>query len=194
MSTKSESTRTLIIQSAGRLFLDKGYSATSMRDIVAASGVTMGGIYNHFSGKEEIFDLVFQENHPFRRVMPFMMQAQGDSLELLVHDVARRMIVALGDSPDLLKLLFIEIVEFQGRHLAASVTAGFPEVMELGGRFLPFQTQLRPIPPFTLARAFIGLFFSYFMTDMFLPRQFLNGDQDLEHFVNIYLHGVLEQQ
>ena len=194
MSTKSESTRTLIIQSACRLFLDKGYSATSMRDIVAASGVTMGGIYNHFSGKEEIFDLVFQENHPFRRVLPSMMQAQGDSLELFVHDIARRMIAALGDSPDVLKLMFIEIVEFQGRHFTASFAAGVPEVMELVGRFMPFETQLRPIPPFTLARAFIGLFFSYFITDIFLPRQFVNGNQDFEQFVNIYLHGVLEQK
>jgi AcrR family transcriptional regulator len=192
MTNKAETTRNQIIQSAFGLFLEKGYSATSMRDIVVASGVTMGGIYNHFSGKEAIFTCVFEENHPFRRVLPSMMQAKGDSLEALVHDAAQRMIQALGDSPDILKLMFIEIVEFQGRHFTASFTGGAPGVMDLIGRFTAFEGQVRPIPPFTLARAFIGLFFSYFITGMFLPHQFLNQNQDFDQFVNIYLHGILE--
>jgi AcrR family transcriptional regulator len=192
MTTKAETTRSQIVHSAFQLFLEKGYSATSMRDIVAASGVTMGGIYNHFSGKEAIFDLVFQENQPIRRALPSIMQAEGDTLERLIHDAARRMVKTLGDQPDVLKLMFIEIVEFQGRHMAEAIAVGYPEVMQLVSRFTVFEGQIRSIPPFTLARSFIGLFFAFFMTTLILPAQFQNQEQDLEQFVNIYLHGILE--
>lgn len=193
MTQKAEATRAQIVQSAYRLFLENGYSATSMRNIVSASGVTMGGIYNHFANKEEIFSAVFQQNHPFKWVLPSMAQAEGDTLEALVRDVARRMLKALGDSPDALKLMFTEVVEFRGCHMAQSFEEGAHSgVLELMNRFLAFQDQIRPIPPFTLARSFIGFFFSFFITGMFLPPQFLNPEKDFDLFVEIYLNGILE--
>ncbi|KNF07709.1 transcriptional regulator, TetR family [Gottschalkia purinilytica] len=44
-----------IIQHAFDLFAEKGYSETSIDDIVKASGVSKGGIYYYFNSKEEIF-------------------------------------------------------------------------------------------------------------------------------------------
>jgi AcrR family transcriptional regulator len=193
MATKGEATRSLILQAAYRLFLEKGYSAASMRDIVAASGITMGGIYNHFSGKEQIFDAVFQEYNPIQQVLPAILLAEGDSLEALVHDAARRMIEGLGESSQGLKLMFIEIVEFQGRHFEAALEVGFPQAMRLASGFVQFQGQVRPIPLPALARSFIGLFFSYFMTSLIFPGRFAPQAGDMEQFVDIYLHGILEQ-
>ena len=52
---------------------------------------------------------------------------------------------------------------------------------------------LRPIPLLVLVRAFIGLFFSYIMTDLIIGDQLPPemGENALEHFVEIYLHGIL---
>ncbi len=36
-------------------FLLKGFERTSMNDVVKRSGITKGGIYHYFSGKEELF-------------------------------------------------------------------------------------------------------------------------------------------
>ena len=193
MSTKGEATRSQIMQAAYRLFLDKGYSATSMRDIVAASGITMGGIYNHFAGKEQLFSAVFTESNPIRQVLPAILQAEGDSLEAVVHDSARRMIEGLGERPEVLKLMFIEIVEFQGVHFEAALEVGFPQAMRVAAGFVQFRGQVRPIPLPVLARSFIGLFFSYFMTSLIFPGRFPSQDGDLDQFVDIYLHGILEQ-
>jgi len=192
MPAKGEATRSLILQAAYALFLDKGYSAASMRDVVAASGITMGGIYNHFNSKEEIFDAIFQENNLMTQVLPLLTQAQGDSLEALVYDAARRMIRGLGQNPGGLKLMFIEIVEFQGRHFADALEVGLPQAIQLAGGFMRFQDQVREIPPIVLARSFIGLFFSYFMTGLIFPGRFPDPQGGLEPFVDIYLHGILE--
>lgn len=52
--TKSEQTREKIIAQAALLFNQKGYSGTSIDDIMQATGLKKGGIYNHFRNKEEI--------------------------------------------------------------------------------------------------------------------------------------------
>jgi len=193
MVTKGEITRSQIVQAAYRLFLEKGYSATSMRDLVAASGITMGGIYNHFAGKEQLFEAVFQEYNPIHQVIPLIVQAEGESLEALVQDAARRMISGLGERSQALKLMFIEIVEFQGKHFEISIESEFSQAMLLAERFLHFQEQVRPLPLPTLVRSFSGLFFSYFMTSLIFPQRFFSQD-DLTNFVDIFLHGILEQR
>ncbi|MCU0465145.1 MAG: TetR/AcrR family transcriptional regulator [Anaerolineae bacterium] len=52
---KSEHTRAVILAQAAELFNINGYSGTSMSDIMRATGLEKGGIYNHFpGGKEEL--------------------------------------------------------------------------------------------------------------------------------------------
>ncbi|WP_456433244.1 TetR/AcrR family transcriptional regulator [Nitratifractor sp.] len=54
METESHPTRQKILESALRLFSEKGYKATTVRDIAADVGIRAGAIYNHFKNKEEI--------------------------------------------------------------------------------------------------------------------------------------------
>jgi len=44
----------MIIRKASELFNMKGYAGCSMSDLMAATGLKKGGIYNHFSDKDEI--------------------------------------------------------------------------------------------------------------------------------------------
>jgi len=60
MITKSEQTRAHIIEQAAHLFNKKGYSGTSMSDILEATGLAKGGIYGHFNSKEEIAVQAFE--------------------------------------------------------------------------------------------------------------------------------------
>src|SRR5438270_13152634 len=43
-----------ILHTAARLFQQRGYDATSMNDISAALKLSKGGLYHHFSSKNEI--------------------------------------------------------------------------------------------------------------------------------------------
>lgn len=53
--------RTQIIEAAISCFLEKGYTNTSMSDIIKASGLSSGSIYSHFSGKEDILITAINE-------------------------------------------------------------------------------------------------------------------------------------
>ena len=52
--SKAEQTKAHIIQQAAAVFNQKGYAGTSMADIMQATGLKKGGIYNHFKNKDDI--------------------------------------------------------------------------------------------------------------------------------------------
>ena len=58
--TKGEATRQKIIEQAAPLFNRLGYAGCSMQDIMAATGLEKGGLYRHFSSKEELAEAVFR--------------------------------------------------------------------------------------------------------------------------------------
>jgi TetR/AcrR family acrAB operon transcriptional repressor len=188
---KGQQTRDHILASAYTLFLQQGYNATSMRDIVRQSGITMGGIYAHFQNKEEIFTAVLEKDNPFTAMLPVMQSAAGDTLEEFVHDLAAHMLNALGQQRQALNLIFIEIVEFNGVHFNNITSSNLPLAMGIVTRFYELAPDLRPIPLPVLARSFIGLFFSYFMTAILVKDHFTVDPESLVQFVDIYLHGIL---
>jgi len=58
---QSEQTKKRIADSARPLFTQKGYAATSIEDIVAATGSSKGNIYYHFESKEGLFLYLVEE-------------------------------------------------------------------------------------------------------------------------------------
>ncbi|MFB8180080.1 TetR family transcriptional regulator [Streptomyces sp. NPDC055966] len=53
-SSKSEQTRALILETAMRLFQERGYDKTTMRAIAQEAGVSVGNAYYYFAGKEHL--------------------------------------------------------------------------------------------------------------------------------------------
>ena len=61
-----KSKRQIILEAAARSFRDKGYQATSMRDLADAVNLKASSLYNHISSKEEILkDICFENAHRF---------------------------------------------------------------------------------------------------------------------------------
>ena len=59
-----------IIQAAVDEFLENGYEGTSMESIARRAGVSKGGLYHHFSSKDEILLLANQKlNEPIQAIM-----------------------------------------------------------------------------------------------------------------------------
>ncbi|MFJ1973312.1 TetR family transcriptional regulator [Streptomyces sp. NPDC087903] len=52
--SKSEQTRALILETAMRLFQERGYDKTTMRAIAKEAGVSVGNAYYYFEGKEHL--------------------------------------------------------------------------------------------------------------------------------------------
>ncbi len=58
---RTAATRARLIDSARKLFAEKGFSAVSTEAIVAAAGVTRGALYHQFHDKAALFAAVYEE-------------------------------------------------------------------------------------------------------------------------------------
>jgi AcrR family transcriptional regulator len=56
---QAEATRQLLVSVARELFMEGGYAATSVEDIIQRAGVARGALYHHFTGKDALFRAVY---------------------------------------------------------------------------------------------------------------------------------------
>lgn len=56
---QAEATRELLVGIARERFVEQGYAATAIDDIVRRAGIAKGALYHHFSGKDALFKAVY---------------------------------------------------------------------------------------------------------------------------------------
>lgn len=63
---ESELTKEKIIEAALYIFLEKGFSKTSVEDIVSSLGLTRGAFYWHFKDKDDLFKCIIEKEQSQR--------------------------------------------------------------------------------------------------------------------------------
>jgi TetR/AcrR family transcriptional repressor of nem operon len=91
---KGERTRERIIRQAAPLFNQRGYEGSSMNEIMAATNLEKGGIYRHFSGKEQLaaeaFDYAWAEALQARRSDLESVENSVDKLKQYIENFVER--------------------------------------------------------------------------------------------------------
>jgi TetR/AcrR family transcriptional regulator, transcriptional repressor for nem operon len=91
---KGERTRERIIRQAAPLFNQRGYEGSSMNEIMAATNLEKGGIYRHFSGKEQLaaeaFDYAWAEALKARRSDLESVENSVDKLKQYIENFVER--------------------------------------------------------------------------------------------------------
>lgn len=185
--------RAQIVAASHRLFLEQGFHGTTMRQIAAESGMALGSLYNHFTDKDDLFRAVFEAYNPYPILMLALENSQGPTTADLARTAARRLVTALSARPDLVKLVFIDVVEFQGKHLALAYPAIAPGMQKFADRLHREPGALRPISDEGLLRAFFGLFYTFHMTEMLLgkPADPEGQAEAVQEMIEVYLNGIL---
>jgi len=94
MAPRETDTKERIERSAMRLFVERGFGETSIREIAILAGVSQGAMYNHYVSKEELAWELFSRN--FSQIGQELRQIAaeqgtiGAKLRDLVHHVFRR--------------------------------------------------------------------------------------------------------
>jgi len=192
---KGETTRLAIEDAAVSLFMEQGYHATSMRQIADRADLALGGIYNHFGSKEEIFEAIIVDKHPYKKVLPLILAAEGETMDEFLGNAARVIIRELTSQPYYVRLMLIEIAEFNGAHGASLIKELAPKVLPVFEKLVKSRKGLRVTHPVILMRSFIGMVLSYMLTDIVISNSILNKlmpKNSLDAFVDIYMHGILK--
>jgi AcrR family transcriptional regulator len=61
LRARYDARRQRIVDTAARLFAERGYHATSIEDLVTAGGLTRGGLYHYVEGKQDLLFGVLDE-------------------------------------------------------------------------------------------------------------------------------------
>lgn len=156
--------REQLLKTAFLLFSERGYRATSIRDIAKASGVTEGLLYHYFTGKADLFSAVLTEYAPFKTFDPLfetagdrpiseVLRAAGYAFLALVRErraFALTMLTEAPGNPELGALLgsFLQSISARlaaflayhqaAKHLDPSVDVEAAAQAFLGGLFLRF--------------------------------------------------------
>lgn len=73
-----------IIQTAARLFKEKGYSAVTMRDLASEMGIKAASLYNHITSKQEMLrDIIISLAEEFTEGMALIQQSEVSSIDKL---------------------------------------------------------------------------------------------------------------
>jgi AcrR family transcriptional regulator len=108
----SASTKRALVDVAEELFTESGYASTSLDAIVAGARVTKGALYHHFSGKQALFEAVFERvetdaskaiNKALRgKKDPWDKAAAGVQAFLMIVQEARYRRIVIQDGPAVL--------------------------------------------------------------------------------------------
>ena len=99
--------REKIVESARKLFAEKGYANTSIPDLVNAAGVTRGALYFYFKSKDELFGEVFERvlREMFARALAAV--AEGPNLWARIHNGREAFLDSCGE-PEVYRIVLID--------------------------------------------------------------------------------------
>jgi AcrR family transcriptional regulator len=101
-------TREQILDSSLKLFSDKGFARTSVRDIAQAAGITDAAIYYHFPSKRDLFEALIEERG-FTAALEGLERAEVTiGPEEAIPVIATNALEMMYANRDLMKLLMVE--------------------------------------------------------------------------------------
>lgn len=92
-NTKGEKTKERLIESAAHLFLQKGYSATGINEILSSAGLSKGSFYFYFTSKKDLAIAVAEYFNRFRLdelTKAAKNKTWADFIEAVVSDAMKR--------------------------------------------------------------------------------------------------------
>ncbi|MFC4013182.1 TetR/AcrR family transcriptional regulator [Nonomuraea purpurea] len=116
----TRSTRERIIDEALRLFAERGYSATSVAEIEAASGLSpgAGGLYRHFKSKYEVLSAAINEHAGRTRVQvaeslaALSAMESSENLEERLSVLCRAGLAKVREESELTRVFFRDLSQF----------------------------------------------------------------------------------
>jgi AcrR family transcriptional regulator len=139
-----------ILDAALKLFNSSGYSRTGMQDIAFEAEASIGSIYHHFAGKEEIAAAIYEEGlGDYHSHLRRELAREYDGAEEAVKGLVRNHLRWVKRNRDLARFLFTsrdpEVVWSEGPELARMNRRIFTAVEEWLERWVG-EGAVRPLP------------------------------------------------
>jgi AcrR family transcriptional regulator len=189
-----------IEDAAQQLFIRQGFHATSMRNIAARAGTSLGNLYNYYPTKEAILGSIISK---YQQVVDDRLRSMFDEIDdpLNPDDLKRfaRLVKQMVDEHhEFWLLMYIDVLEFENQHfrkmfenLAQKLRHRFAKPFAELKRSGALHDGVDPAIGFTAAYM---QFFNYFIVEKLFGGNLhlgISDEQAINSLTDIYSRGIL---
>jgi len=115
-TAKGEKARQRLLETAIKLFAEKGFSGTSLDEIVNAAAINKRMIYHYFGNKEKLYQNVLLAEYSKLEILEIKTLNMDDPIEIVVGDIVATYFSFLQSNPEFVQLILWENLN-RGRSL-----------------------------------------------------------------------------
>jgi|Deesub1362A_J573_1020465.scaffolds.fasta_scaffold00939_19 AcrR family transcriptional regulator len=186
-------TRQRLLEASLRLISEKGYLGATTREIAREAGVTELTLFRHFGSKKALFEEVLKNLTFLPRLRDLMPGLKGLALEEALTEVGVAFIQALNERNGLVRILLSE-VRYYPEQIRDVYERFIEEIIRIVADYLRQKDRrLRPFKAEMASRAFLGMHFSFFLSEVIIKGRDLKGSEinkRVKEFVSIFIKGV----
>ena len=184
-----------ILRTAAKIFAEKNYHSTTMRDISRATGVSLSGLYHYCKSKEELLFLI--QDNCFGRVLERLEQRLSDDIDPIqqLRIFIENHLAFFAANMAEMKVLSHEADSLQG-DLYAHVSGKKEKYTKLARKILAAVQQQRPKKDrqIDLTVATYALFgMMNWIYNWYNPRGKLSVAELVDNLLGLYLDGFLSE-
>lgn len=193
----TKDTREKILEAGLMLFSKKGYLGATTKEIAKKAGVAELTVFRHFSSKERLFEQMIKSYSflpALKGLLPELKDLEyGDALTA----IAKKYMERLSERRELIKIMQSEMHLYPAKVKIIQHNFFDEMIKTLAWYFRELHAgeMLRDFDPELAARAFFGMFFSYFNTQqLLLPKEARKADTDkvIREYVGIFVRGTMK--
>jgi AcrR family transcriptional regulator len=196
---KKEDTRKRLLEATLKLISEKGYLGAATREIAHDAGVTEVTLFRHFTSKEHLFEEVLRAYSFLPQLRELLPGLWDLSYPDAITVIATRFLLTLKERKSRVKIMYSEINLYPEK-IRVVYNKFIDEIIEtLASYFKSMQEKgvLRRMSAEMAARAFLGVFFSYFKAEEIMRGKNISRkkmEKDVEIFVDIFAHGTVRRR
>ena len=114
-------TKELIEKTALSLFVQKGITETTIRDIASSAEIAEGTMYRHFASKEELAWEIFSKHFTAFALELEQVQKEQGNLKKKIEAMVRDICAFFDNDPVLFSYLFLFAVDMELHHLHSAL-------------------------------------------------------------------------
>lgn len=193
----ADKTKERILTTALKLFSQKGYLGATTKEIAKEAKIAEVTLFRYFPSKEALFEEVINTYSFLPTLKEILEKVKKEPCERALKIIAYEFIKVLESKKDLIKIMHSEMHRYPEEIKKIHENIIENTIIVLSEYFKKLQKKkiLREINTVFAARAFLGMFFSYFYGKEI--KECLNlkkedPEEVINAYIDIFLKGILK--
>ncbi len=192
---KIKTTRDRILEAGLKIFSREGYLGGTTREIAKEAGIAEVTLFRHFPSKERLFEEMITRYSFLPTLKGLIPELKDMPYRQALSEIARQFLKRLDERKDLIRIMHSEMHRYPDKILKIyhCFIDGMFETLASYFREMQGEGVLRRFDAESGARAFLGMFFSYFNAQELMMRRryrFYDTDRTIQQYVAIFVRGT----